>query len=112
MLVAKTGGKHEHGSWLPCNIIESPTLIYGDNFAALNLTVEDFVSTGNQYIYLPYHYNKEVERLGYANFRKKSSKYNLADLFTKPTPKGVNTRLSDYLCGYKLINPGIIEDDL
>ena len=62
--------------------------------------------------YLPYHYNKEIERLGYANFRKKSSKYNLADLFTKPTPKGVNTRLSDYLCGYKLINPGIIEDDL
>ena len=38
------------------SLTDQPTLVYGDNEAANKLTRDDFVSTGNQYIYLPYHY--------------------------------------------------------
>ena len=41
-------------------LIPNPTILYGDNNAAVNLTYENFTSSGNQYIYLAYHYIKEV----------------------------------------------------
>ena len=92
--------------------IEHPTLCYGDNNAALSLTVEDFVSTGNQYVYLPYHFNKEVSKLGYVVFAPKKSEFNLADVFTKPVTRGVLTKLLDYLCGYKLITTDVVREGL
>ena len=84
--------------------ISHPTLSYGDNNAALSLSVEDFVSTGNQYVYLPYHYVKEVSRMGYVNFQPKKSQFNLADVFTKPVTKTVLGTLLPYLCGLRLIS--------
>ena len=40
--------------------ITDPAVVHGDDDASIHLTVEDFVSTGNQYVYPPCHYNKEV----------------------------------------------------
>ena len=94
------------------DMITHPTLCYGDNNAALSLTVEDFVSTGNQYVYLPYHFNKEVSRLGYVVFAPKKSEFNLADVFTKPVTRGVLQKLLDHLCGYKLISTEIMREAL
>ena len=36
------------------DVIEKPTVVYGDNKQANNLCKEDFISTGNQYIYQSY----------------------------------------------------------
>ena len=66
------------------DLITTPTLIYGDNEAANKLTRDDFVSTGNQYIYLPYHYLKECVRDGHVDVRWVGTKLNFADIFTKP----------------------------
>ena len=94
------------------DMIERPTVIFGDNNAALNLTVEDFISTGNQYVYLPYHYNKEVVELGYVKFYPKAGKVNLADLFTKPVTKQVIDALLSYLRGEKLIGTSTDRDGI
>ena len=46
--------------------VRSPTvgLLYGDNIQANKLCREQFVTTGNQYIYLPYHFAREAQQLG------------------------------------------------
>ena len=41
------------------DVIKMPTILFGDNVCANNLSREHFVSTGNQYIYRPYHFNRE-----------------------------------------------------
>ena len=92
------------------HMIAEPTVVYGDNYSALNLSTEDFVSTGNQYVYLPYHYNKELVRLGYVQFHKKSSKCNLADLFTKSVVKKVVDDLLPYLYCEQEISTDVLED--
>ena len=46
------------------HLIEHSTLMFGDNKPANILATEDVVASGNQYVYLPYHYNKEVQELG------------------------------------------------
>ena len=75
-----------------------------------DLSVEDFVSTGNQYVYLPYHYNKELSKLGYVRFVKKASKCNLSDLFTKSVTKKVIDDLLPYLYGEQMISAEVQED--
>ena len=92
------------------HMIREPTVVYGDNYSALNLSVEDFVSTGNQYVYLPYHYNKELSKLGYVRFVKKASKCNLSDLFTKSVTKKVIDDLLPYLYGEQMISAEVLED--
>ena len=94
------------------DMISQPTLTYGDNNAALSLSVEDFVSTGNQYVYLPYHFNKEVSKLGYVVFKPKMSKFNIADIFTKPVTRGVLATLLPYACGLKLISTVVSRETL
>ena len=92
--------------------ITHPTLSYGDNNAALSLTVEDFVSTGNQYVYLPYHFNKEVSRMGYVTFKPKKSEFNIADIFTKAVTRTVLNTLLPYLCGLRLISTKVQREGL
>ena len=92
------------------HMISEPTLVYGDNYSALNLSVEDFVSTGNQYVYLPYHFNKELGKLGYCKFVKKSSKCNIADLFTKSVVKKTIDDLLPYIYGEQAITEDVLED--
>ena len=77
-----------------------PTVMYGDNEAANSLTKEDFISTGNQYIYLAYHWIKELTQFGYIDVQSKRTKLNLADVFTKPVDSGVAKRLFTKLLGY------------
>ena len=81
-------------------MMEHPTVLFGDNKAANSLTSEHFVSTGNQYIYMPYHAIKEWTELNIIDVQYKASKSNLSDLFTKNVSTGEIKSLLDTLCGY------------
>ena len=82
---------HRHTTWLRDlllelglgDVVQEPTLTYGDNTTAIQLCEEEIISSGNQYIYTPYHYNKEVERKGIAKAKWVPTKENLADVMTK-----------------------------
>ena len=80
--------------------ITKPTLVYGDNTAANKLTKDDFISTGNKYIYQPYHWVKELVKGGYIVVEHKRTDLNLSDLFTKPVPRQVFDALSRKLKGF------------
>ena len=85
--------------------ITKPTVVYGDNRAANNLTKDDFISTGpvcpgNKYIYQPYHWVKELDADKYIKVFHKRTDPNLADLFTKPVPRQVFVNLVDKLKGF------------
>jgi hypothetical protein len=82
--------------------IRQPTLMYVDNKAANLLCNKDFISTGNQYIFLAYFWIKELVKLGHIRTRYVSTLDNLADLFTKPVTKQVVVMLVDKLCGVDL----------
>jgi len=82
------------------DLIMEPTIIFGDNDTANKLVKEDFISTGNQYIYLPYHFIKEIDALGICDVQAKRTAFNLADIFTKPVDVGVVNRLFAKLLGY------------
>ena len=64
-------------------LLEVPTIMLADNKPANILSQEDIVSMGNQYIYLPYHYNKEVQEEGFSEVRWVHSPNNISDLMTK-----------------------------
>ena len=81
-------------------LIDSPTVVYGDNEAANKLTKEDFITTGNQYIYLPYHWVKELTDIGHVTVLSKRTNLNLADCFTKPVNRGVVNKLFGCLTGH------------
>ena len=55
----------------------------GDNRPANILSQEDLVTQGNQYMYLPYHFNKEVQEEGFSEVQYVKSVDNIADLLTK-----------------------------
>ena len=82
------------------SIVDQPTVIYGDNEAANRLTRQDFVSSGNQYIYLPYHYLKECVSNGLVDVRWVGTRLNFADIFTKAVAVETMRALKDKLCGY------------
>ena len=65
---------------------------------------EDFLSSGNQYICLPYHFCKEVANNGYVQFKEKRTKYNISDIFTKPTNVATTKLLTPYVTGYTQIS--------
>ena len=80
--------------------ITAPTRIYGDNLAANKLTDDDFISSGNKYIYTPYHWVKELVTAKLIKVFYKRTDLNLADLFTKPCPREIFVNLVDRLKGY------------
>ena len=67
-------------------------------------TLHDFVSTGNQYIYRPYHFNREATKLGLIDVKWVKTDYNLADIFTKALPgqklNHAEHGMLKYLLGY------------
>ena len=74
---------------LECDdLIEEATTVYGDNkaCAANQLCKEDFISTGNMYIFLSYHSIKELEQSHIIDVQDKRTKWSIAhaDVFTKP----------------------------
>jgi hypothetical protein len=64
-------------------LICKPTVTLADNMAANTLSHEDVVTHGNQYLYLPFHYNKEVQEQGFSHVFYINTIYNIADLMTK-----------------------------
>ena len=81
--------------------IAEPTPLMGDNIAANQLVAEDFITTRNQYVYLAYHYVKEVYAMGWIKPYYIPSEFNLADLLTKPVPREVIRELYDQFTGYR-----------
>ena len=47
------------------------------------LSKEDIVTSGNQYMYLPYHFNKEVQEMGLSKVDYINTLDNISDLGTK-----------------------------
>ena len=81
--------------------VEDPTYLFGDNVQANNLCQEHFTSTGNQYIYLPYHFNREAHDLGLIKVFWVCSGSNIADILTKALGYQKAKHLLPYLLGYK-----------
>ena len=84
--------------------VSYPTFLFGDNVQANNLCQEHFTSTGNQYIYIPYHFNREVYDLGLIKVFWVRSGFNVADLMTKALSYQKAKGLLAYLLGYKSAN--------
>ena len=63
---------------------------------------EDIITSGNQYIYLPYHFNKEVQEMGFSEVAYVPTLKNISDLFTKAVDSGTLTRLVPALKGQNL----------
>ena len=60
----------------------------------------DITTCGNQFMQVPYHYNKEAVALGVATMIYISTMDNLAGLFTKSVSRQVLQRLLPALLGY------------
>jgi hypothetical protein len=69
------------------------------------------VTSGNQYVYLPYHYNKEVQELGLSIVHYVRTKDNISDLLTKAVKVAEFKALVNALTGHdvSLINRLIAE---
>jgi hypothetical protein len=82
------------------DMIENPTVVYGDNIQANRLCKEHFVTTGNQHIFMPYHWNREVIDELYAAVKWVQTDYNISDLMSKNVTSGVLKQLEGMLSGY------------
>ncbi len=81
--------------------IQGPTITYGDNKAANLLCEEDIITCGNQFMQVPYHYNKEATKMGIIKMMYVPTKLNLADLFTKSVSRQVLQELLPVLLGHR-----------
>jgi hypothetical protein len=82
-------------------ILDHPTLILGDNTQAIRLSREEFITSGNQYIDIAFHYiTKEKTRDGTVEPRWIPGLLNTADLGTKAFSRQVFERLIGGLTGY------------
>ena len=81
--------------------VKEPTVLFGDNVQANHLSREHFTSTGNQYIYLPYHFNRETTDLGLIQVLWTKSQFNISDLMTKAMSAQKMKPLLPFLLGYK-----------
>ena len=99
---------NRHTAWLRDLLVEmaylsvgaQPTNTYADNRAANLLCEEDIITCGNQFMQVPYHYNKEAVQSGTVQMIYISTVENLADLFTKSVSKQVLQRLLPALLGH------------
>ena len=74
-------------------INEKPAILLADNKPANTLSKEDIITSGNQYIYLPYHFNKEVQEMGFSEVAYVPTLKNVSDLFAKAVDSGTIRRL-------------------
>jgi hypothetical protein len=82
-------------------ILDHPTLVLGDNTQAIRLSREEFITSGNQYIDIAFHYiTKEKTRDGTVEPRWIPGLLNTADLGTKAFSRQVFERLIGGLTGY------------
>jgi hypothetical protein len=82
------------------DLVSTPTDVYADNIQANRLCKEHFVTSGNQHIYLPYHWNRECVKAGLVCIKWINTKYNIADIMTKAIPADVMLALGALLSGY------------
>ena len=80
-------------------INEKPAILLADNTSANILSKEDIFTSGNQYIYLLYHFEKEVEEMGFSEVTYVPTLKNGSDLFTKAVNSGTIMRLVPSLKG-------------
>ena len=80
--------------------IPGPTLLLADNRAANILSREDILTNGNQYMYLPYHFNKEVQEEGFSQVEWVITTDNISDLMTKAVDAKTIALLTPALTGY------------
>lgn len=85
-------------------ILEESAPVYGDNRHANELCKEDLITSGTQYIYLPYHFNKEVQELGYMYVQDIRTGIDIADLMTKPVPASKIRDLCGSMLGYEWVD--------
>ena len=64
-------------------INEKPAILLAENTPANILSKEDIITSGNQYIDLSYHFNKEVQEMGFSEVAYVPTLKNVSDLFTK-----------------------------
>ena len=77
-----------------------PINLFGDNVQANRLCNEQFISSGNQYIDVQYHFNKEKVREGLVTVQWVDTNLNLADIYTKPLERAVLDKLMPTILGY------------
>jgi hypothetical protein len=77
-----------------------PFVVYGDNIQANNLCKNHFVSTGNQHIFMPYHWNRRAVKEGHAIVKWVQTKFNISDIMTKPLDGTTFQHFLSILCGY------------
>ena len=90
-------------------VLDHPTLVLGDNSQAIRLSNEQFISSGNQYIDIDYHFiTKERVQDGTAAVHWIPGVLNLADLCTKAISRQVLGALIGGLTGYD--NPSFMDN--
>jgi hypothetical protein len=82
------------------DMVDNATVVYGDNIQANRLCKEHFVTTGNQHIYQPYHWNRQCILEGHAIVKWIQTKMNISDVLTKAVTAELIRTLGDLLCGY------------
>ena len=82
------------------DMIMAPTVVYGDNIQANRLCKEHFVTTGNQHIYMPYHWNREVIEAKMAIVLWVQTTHNISDMMSKNVAPGMQKALDPMLSGY------------
>ena len=83
-------------------LIAKPFVLLADNKPANILSKEDIISSGNQYIYLPCHFNKEVQEMGFSAVSYVASADNISDLMTKAVDSNTIKQLGPALTGHDL----------
>jgi hypothetical protein len=83
-------------------LIQMPTVMFADNKAANTLSREDIVTHGNQYVALPYHFNKEVQEQAFSTVHFVKTDNNISDLMSKCVDVAVRKRLQGSLSGHDL----------
>jgi hypothetical protein len=91
------------------DLIKEPTTVYGDNIQANRLCKEHFVSSGNQHIYMPYHWNREVINNREATIKWVQTTHNISDLMSKNVTSAVSKQLDGLLSGYEDISKLVLE---
>ena len=83
-------------------LVSKPTIVRGDNTAANQLCNENIITTGNQFMITPYHYNKEMVNRKVVKIEYVPTADNVADVMTKAVHKNVLDRLLPTLVGLNL----------
>ena len=81
------------------DMIQEPTIVYGDNIQANRLCKEHFITSGNQHIFMPYHWNREVIDAKMAVVHWVQTQYNISDLMSKSVNCAVSKQLDGMLSG-------------